>query len=690
MRFADNIVALALTAALAAMALPGCGGSSTIGRSAVNMAKESQTGSGHQYTLGPQFESQLEQMISQEVEALGGKGNVPMELNQQVLLNINYFLNDARGFMTRGLSRGSKYIPMMKAIFRQKGLPEDLVYLALIESGFKTAAVSRAAAVGPWQFIAGTGRRYGLVINEWVDERLDPVKSTYAAADYLTALHDMFNSWPLAIAGYNSGEGKIINGIKNYGVSNFWDMSDVGSHLANETKLYVPSFLAASFIAKDPAAYGLQIETLPPDQWEEVVVPTAISLKEAASYCGSSAELLQELNPHLKKGATPPGETDFVLRLPVGATQQFTKAYDRSGKGRAVASVDKEPKMATAKAAPAKPVQYPTVPMAAGKPTLSTITHKVRSGDNLGLIAKRYGLPVEAIKKNNKLSSNALKVGQILQIKSDLPLTTPAPAASGRPLMVVETPGAPRRSTTTHTVAAGENLGIIAQKYKMSVRELVDINSLEGTTIRVGQSLKVTGQPEAAPAQEKKAPEARTHIVASGENIGVIAQKYGLTGKELMALNKMDSPNIRVGQKLNVGGKPPAKAPTPAPPPEKKAAPPAPEKKAPAAKTYIVASGDNIGSIAQKYGLTGKELMALNNLDSPNIRVGQELKVTGRPATPAPAASKPAAAGPTHTVAAGDTLYSIARKYNLTVDDLKKINKLESDSVRPGRVLKVK
>ncbi|MDL2227203.1 lytic transglycosylase domain-containing protein [Deltaproteobacteria bacterium OttesenSCG-928-M10] len=227
MRFAKLTAAMAIAAMLT---IPGCTGadSSTIGRSALSAAKESRAEGGRHYAIGPQFEAKLEEMISQEVSALGVKESVPMELNRQVLLNINYFLNDARGFMTKGLSRGSKYIPMMKAIFRQKGLPEDLVYLALIESGFKNDAVSHASAVGPWQFIAATGRRYGLTINEWVDERRDPVKSTYAAADYLTTLHDMFNSWPLAIAAYNSGEGKIIKGMKNYGVSNFWDMSTVG------------------------------------------------------------------------------------------------------------------------------------------------------------------------------------------------------------------------------------------------------------------------------------------------------------------------------------------------------------------------------------------------------------------------------------------------------------------------------
>lgn len=663
-RLTDHLSVAALTAAL--LVFPACVGSSTMGRSAVNTARESQAGGGQSYTLGPQFENQLEEMISREAVALGVKENVPMELNRQVLLNINYFLNDARGFMTRGLSRGSKYIPMMKAIFRQKGLPEDLVYLALIESGFVNSATSHASAVGPWQFIASTGRTYGLTINEWVDERMDPVKSTYAAADYLTTLHDMFNSWPLAIAAYNSGEGKILKGMQNYGVSNFWDMSDVGGHLAGETKLYVPSFLAATFIAKDPAAYGLKIDFQPPDQWEEVVVPRAVTFKEAASYAGTTVDRLRELNPHLKKDATPPNETDFVLRIPAGSNQQFAKAYGRAGKGKsAVASAGeifdsgRGPEVkGGVKAAVAKPLS----------PTLSIITHKVKSGDTLGSIAKRYGVSSDSIKKRNGLKSNTINIGQVLKIQSDLPLTAKKKPEPG-PLMVVENKNAPPRTMGTHTVAAGENLSAIALKYNMSLMELVAINNIEGTTIRTGQKLKVAGAPPTASddrsAQTKGA--SGVHVVAAGESIGVIAKKYGLTAKELMDLNKLETSTIKVGQKL------------------KTTKPVAATTAARSSGLHTVVEGESLSGIARKYNMKMDDLAALNNLSGTNIRIGQKLRVN----------SQPGAGGGTtkaasHTVVAGDTLYSIARKNNIPVDELRKINKLENDSIRLGQTLKLK
>ena len=396
---------------LAAVAcLSACGGASpsTMERSAVTVAKEGRAESG-QYTLGPQFETRLSDLLQQETEALGGsqREGVPLELNRQVLLNINRFLNQDRGFITRGLSRGSRYIPLMKDIFRQKGLPEDLVYVALIESGFYTTAVSRAAAVGPWQFIASTGRRYGLAIDDWVDERRDPVKSTYAAADYLTALHDTFGSWPLALAGYNSGEGKIIRGMKSYGVSNFWDMSSVEGHLTNETKSYVPSFLAATFIAKDPAAYGLTIETQPPAQWEEVSLPQAVKLDQAAQFANTSVERLKELNPHLKQAATPPNATNFILRLPVGSRSEFASAYRRAGHGQAMAATSQPPEPRpgasdvrrlrpsleeAAAAASSAPLVTPLPQSVKAAPAATAYSyHTVRSGETLGGIAQKIG-----------------------------------------------------------------------------------------------------------------------------------------------------------------------------------------------------------------------------------------------------------------------------------------------------------
>ncbi|UQZ88633.1 hypothetical protein C4J81_05190 [Deltaproteobacteria bacterium Smac51] len=805
MRIAKHITASTLIAAM--LAIPGCGGSgagqSTIGRQAINVAKESRLEGGTSYSIGPQYEDQLRQMISREVAALGveeGKEGVPMELNRQVLLNINYFLNNARGFMTRSLSRGSKYIPMMKAIFRQKGLPEDLVYVALIESGFQTSAVSHAAAVGPWQFIAATGRRYGLTINDYVDERMDPVKSTYAAADYLTTLHDMFNSWPLAIAAYNSGEGKILRGMKNYGVSNFWDMSDVSGHLAAETRLYVPSFLAATFIAKDPGAYGLKIDVQPPDQWDEVVVPSPISFSDAAKLAGTTTERLHELNPHLKKMTTPPNETDFVLRIPAGTLDTFARAYDKGGRTTKMASasaarqhvvrkgenldsvaamygltpealkdynklrgnslragtrlnlppaemvmagselvdytiksgdtktgialmsgqswadiaamnkLDKNYRLTPGKtirvakaqqkktasvvpppstmerAAAAQPKQSASAP--SSSPRLSTITHKVQAGDTLASISRLYGVSMDTIKSGNNMKSNTVYKGQILRIKSDLPLTAAATPKTGRStLMVVETstPAAP--ATGTHTVVKGDTLMGVAQKYGMSAKELADINNIKGATINIGQKLKVRGQAAQAGGGSKAA----VHTVGKGETLGTIARKYGISVKQLSELNNIKGTNIHVGQKLKLTGGETASASTSAPA----------AKTAAVSSTHTVKAGETLSTIAEKYGMGTRQLADLNGIKGTNIRVGQKLKVSGTapaaeavpvasaaPARSAEPVAAPAATG-THTVAAGETMSSIANKYNMSVKQLADLNNIKGTSIRSGQKLKV-
>ncbi len=637
--------------------------SSVIGRSAQNVAQES----GNKYTLGSQFEDQLAEMIHSEVAALGVKEDVPLELNRQVLLNIDYFLNDARSFMTKGLSRGSKYIPMMKAIFRQKGLPEDLVYMALIESGFKTDAVSHASAVGPWQFISATGRHFGLTINEWLDERRDPVKSTYAAADYLTSLHDIFNSWPLAIAAYNSGEGKILRGMKSYGATNFWDMSEVSGHLAAETKLYVPSFLAATFIAKDPAAYGLEIEMLPPDQWEEVVVPEPITLKEAATYAGQDFSRLKELNPQLRKEAIPPKETDFVLRLPVGSSKKFAEGYEKAGKKGQVTAQSIAPGLVQTVMESPLETSTQTAPVAdQNTPRLVSFSHKVQSGDTLESIAKLYGVSQETITTSNQLGSR-IKPGQVLTIPSNLPLTAQGETPA-RPLMVVETKAAPK-AANTHVVAAGENLGVIAQKYNMSVRELADINNIKGVTIQVGQKLKVY-DPRGKSAVGAPSTRATVHVVKSGESLGLIAQKYGLSVKELMALNGLKDTNIKIGQKLKVA---------------KEAA--RPRSSVPAQATvHVVKSGESLGLIAQKYGFSVKDLMALNGLKDTNIKIGQKLKVTKGAARPQ--SSVPAQAT-VHVVKSGESLGLIAQKYGFSVKDLMALNGLKDTNIKIGQKLKV-
>ena len=254
--------------------------------------------------------------------------DIPLALNSKVEYFISYFQTKGKQSFSRWLSRSSRYIPMMKEILRREGMPEDLVYVAMIESGFHLQARSWANAVGPWQFISDTGRRYSLRIDQWIDERKDPVKATTAAALYLKELYEMFNGdWYLAAAGYNAGENKILRAISMYNTSDFWELSR-GSYLKRETKEYVPKLLAAAIIAKEPARYGFSdIAYLPPIEFDTVSIPSRTDLELVARLAGTTHETIQELNPDLRHWCTPPNYPDFELKLPKGTKRRFESEY---------------------------------------------------------------------------------------------------------------------------------------------------------------------------------------------------------------------------------------------------------------------------------------------------------------------------------------------------------------------------
>lgn len=247
------------------------------------------------------------------------KAQGPFDLeNPAVQPTVDAFSTHLRGFFGGALSRGAKYLPSMTDILVREGLPAELAYLPLIESGYRTLAVSPAGAAGPWQFIPATGRRYGLRIDALVDERRDPIKSTHAASAYLKDLHEMFGDWELSLAAYNSGEYRVARILsQNKDVEDFWDMRD-GGLLPRETSAYVPRFLAAVQIAKAPEIYGFETPTHTPEPYEMVDVDRQVSLRAAANLCGVSADELAELNPALRVGITPSG---YSLRVPAGKAE---------------------------------------------------------------------------------------------------------------------------------------------------------------------------------------------------------------------------------------------------------------------------------------------------------------------------------------------------------------------------------
>lgn len=283
---------------------------------------------------------------------------------------IAFFQQKGGRFFSNALARSQAYEDMMKKIFREKNLPEELFYLALIESGYNPHAISRSKAGGIWQFIARTASRFGLKVDKWVDERRDPEKSTYAAAEYLKSLYEMFNCWDLATASYNAGEGKVSRAIKKANSQDFWEISRY-RYLKQETKRYVPMFLAAVLIAKEPHKYGFSnINYLPPLVYEKVLVPPDTGLVWLAKVAETDIAELRALNPALKRGKTPPGSSLFEIKLPPGKKEIYEKNL----------------------------LTYNPLAAIKGK------KHLVRPGETLTGIAKRYRVKYQDLCELNGLS----------------------------------------------------------------------------------------------------------------------------------------------------------------------------------------------------------------------------------------------------------------------------------------------
>lgn len=236
---------------------------------------------------------------------------------------INLFSERLRERFSTWLSRSTKYIELMREILVEKGLPEDLVYLPLIESGFNVNAHSPAKAVGPWQFIESTGRRYGLTIDWWRDERKDPIKSTIAAAKYLKDLYRIFGDWSLALAAYNAGEGRVGKAVNRIGENDYWNLLNT-RYLPRETKDYVPKYIAAITIAKQPEIFGFEnLKEHEPLEYDEVVIPSPIDIDIIAKCAQTDIDTIRELNPELKRWSTPMNVKEYIIRIPYGSEEIF-------------------------------------------------------------------------------------------------------------------------------------------------------------------------------------------------------------------------------------------------------------------------------------------------------------------------------------------------------------------------------
>jgi membrane-bound lytic murein transglycosylase D len=389
--------------------------------------------------------------------------DIPMAEDERVDMWLSYFQKNGRERYQIWLSRITRYAPIFWPVLDQHGLPKDTVFLSMIESGFSTRATSWAAAAGPWQFMPATARRYGLEVSFWVDERRDFELSTHAACEYLKDLYQEFGDWMLAWAAYNTGENRIRRGVKRSGLTDFWKLSRTRL-MMRETKHYVPKLMAAALIAKQPAKYGIEPpEYLPQLDWETITVTTAIDLKTLAESCrsGVTEEDLLTLNPALYRGIVPPGR-EYTLRVPRGRgascamglsfiphEKRFTYRYHRVKRGDTVALIAKQyrttadaivsfNKLDASKLAvydalvvPVPATMEHEVPIVADvadwnrNPPYTPLSgsapmqiHRVRAGDSLWRIARKYGVSLSKLKSANGLARSArLRIGQQLRIQ---------------------------------------------------------------------------------------------------------------------------------------------------------------------------------------------------------------------------------------------------------------------------------
>lgn len=293
-----------------------------------------------------------------------------------------------RAVVERWLVRSGRYLGRIREIFAERGLPEDLVFTAMIESGFDPVAVSRAGAKGLWQFMAPTARRYGLRVDRWVDERLDPEKSTWAAASYLKDLFAMFDSWHLAQAAYNAGEMRIIRAIRSVRSRDFWQLSRT-PFLTEETKAFVAAIQAATLIGREPDRYGFTVTPEDPLRYEMIKVPPSVPLPRLAAMSGIAAGELQRLNPELRQAQTPPG-AQYALKVPMGGAVAMKVAFQREAAAALAAVARRDPARRLARASLPRPPDRGI--------------HVVQSQETVGGIAKRYGVSSAEIVRWNQLA----------------------------------------------------------------------------------------------------------------------------------------------------------------------------------------------------------------------------------------------------------------------------------------------
>lgn len=491
---------------------------------------------------------------SQQTKTNGKASEIPLLLNADVEKEIRSFQGSEREFFTSSYERSGLYKDIIIGELKKAGVPEELFWLPLVESGFKVSALSRARALGLWQFIPSTGYKFGLTRDEWIDERMDVLKSTQAAIAYLKELHAMFGDWMTVLAAYNCGEGRVLRVISRQHINYFDRFWDLYSKLPNETARYVPRFLATLHIIKNPGKYGFDLKTTTNSllNYETVKVNKTIKLVDVASKIEVSEDVINMLNAELRYKTTP--DREYELKIPKDLLQKFNLVYNDIPEAE-------KPSFSYNSKSSSNRSNY--------------IKHRVRPGETVASIAKRYRVSKQTIFESNRINKKKrLTKGRIIRI----PINRVETAS------VKEKPAVNKKrnaavSTQTYKVKPGDSLLGIAKRFKIPVAKLKEINNLKTNSIQAGRKLKLPSEEVGNNKNGKQEQETNVaksagrpsmvgktltakdvdqlgtdkHIVTKGDNLSSIAQKYNIELAKLMHLNNLSgNDTLTPGQVLVV------------------------------------------------------------------------------------------------------------------------------------------
>ena len=592
-------------------------------------------------------------LLKERLAAMDAKSPFNIEYNQGLENIIKSFLKYRKKSFERLMGTSEYYFPIFEEALAKQNVPLEIKYLAIVESALNPKAVSKMGATGLWQFMYQTGKQYGLKIDSYVDERSDPLKASEAAAQYMTNMYKIFGDWDLVLASYNSGPGNVAKAIRRSGgQQNYWN---IRKNLPKETQGYVPAFLATMYIYEYHKEHGIVPNRASVKHFETdtIMIKKQMTFRQISDLLDVSVAQLQVLNPSYKLNVIPfYHDKNHYLRLPQEKIAVFASNEDQIYAYTQYESDKREKPFQIEKAIVAKDTASSIQKIAGSQTTY----YKVKRGDNLSVIARKYDVDVADLKKWNKLRSNALAYGKSLKImmgQTDVATVIKAPKIDPVPSAIIS-----------------NNQRIVASEMKANKEE---------KTKKIAQSEAIASTATAF------------YVVQKGDNLGSIANKYDVTVAEIQEWNHLSNNYVQLGASLQV---------------VKKALESKDELASGAARKdieYVVLQGDNLGNVAKKFGASLADLKQWNNLPNNSIGVGatlivakDELVINTNKATVSSFKKKTNIAESSkkeaidYYVKKGDSLYSISKKYpGVTISDLKKWNGIRSEELKPGMKLKI-